>query len=202
MAYKSWVAGELLTSADVNGYLMKQTVIVCTSGTRPSSPPEGMTVYETDTDRYSCYNGTAWVTMGQMISSQFTPTLTAATTNPQMGTGAWANAKYTLWGGKWCTYRGTLRFGTTGTITAGSGQYLISLPVATGTSVGAGVDAMGAGLVFDNSASNVTQATYYVAGTGTTTMAAFANNAQVTSSSPWVWAASDYLSWTITYETA
>lgn len=36
-------------------------VFVCTSGTRPSAPAEGLTIYETDTDRVLTYNGTAWV---------------------------------------------------------------------------------------------------------------------------------------------
>ena len=39
---------------------MKQSVIVCTSGTRPAGPNEGMTIYETDTDRVQIYNGAAW----------------------------------------------------------------------------------------------------------------------------------------------
>lgn len=38
-----------------------QTVIVCTSGTRPSSPPEGMHIFETNTDLFARYNGTSWI---------------------------------------------------------------------------------------------------------------------------------------------
>jgi hypothetical protein len=57
----------LLVTGDVPGAstyfnpLLQQTIIPCTSGTRPSSPNEGMFVYETDTDKMSFYNGTAWV---------------------------------------------------------------------------------------------------------------------------------------------
>jgi hypothetical protein len=57
----------LLVTGDVPGAstyfnpLLQQTIIPCTSGTRPSSPTEGMFVYETDTDKLSFYNGTAWV---------------------------------------------------------------------------------------------------------------------------------------------
>lgn len=61
MAFKTFTAGSVLTAADVNDYLMEQVVIACTSGTRPGSPNEGMTIYETDTDRYAVHNGTDWV---------------------------------------------------------------------------------------------------------------------------------------------
>ena len=60
MAFKTFTAGSVLTAADVNDYLMKQTVIVCTSGTRPGSPNEGMTIFETDTNRLQIYTGSAW----------------------------------------------------------------------------------------------------------------------------------------------
>lgn len=49
-----------LSAADVNGYLMQQANIICTSATRPASPVEGMIVNETDTDRILRYSGTAW----------------------------------------------------------------------------------------------------------------------------------------------
>lgn len=55
MPFKTFVAGSVLTASDVNTYLAKQSVIVCTSTTRPSSPPEGMAVYETDTDKLLIY---------------------------------------------------------------------------------------------------------------------------------------------------
>lgn len=60
MAYKVFATEEVLASADVNTYLMRQGVIVCTSGTRPSSPNEGMTIYETDTDTYRTWDGSLW----------------------------------------------------------------------------------------------------------------------------------------------
>lgn len=63
MGYKLWGSGELLTSSDLNNYLSKQAVIVCTSGTRPASPPDGMMIRETDTDLLKTWNGAAWVTM-------------------------------------------------------------------------------------------------------------------------------------------
>jgi len=60
VAFKTFTVGEVATASDVNTYLMKQAVIVATSGTRPSSPPEGMTIYETDTDCLLSYDATTW----------------------------------------------------------------------------------------------------------------------------------------------
>lgn len=59
MAFKTFAPG-VLTSSDLNTYFMQQAVITCTSGARPSSPVEGMTIYETDTDRYATWSGSAW----------------------------------------------------------------------------------------------------------------------------------------------
>ncbi|MDF5755828.1 hypothetical protein [Spongiactinospora sp. TRM90649] len=61
MVFKTFNAGDVLTAADVNGYLMQQSVIVCTSGTRPGSPVTGMTILETDTGRYMLWDGSSWV---------------------------------------------------------------------------------------------------------------------------------------------
>lgn len=60
MAYKLWTTNEVLTSADVNAYLMRQAVVKCTSGTRPASPDDGMVIWETDTDQLKVWNGSAW----------------------------------------------------------------------------------------------------------------------------------------------
>lgn len=38
-------------------------ITVCTSTTRPSSPFDGQTIYETNTDNYMTWNGSAWVGM-------------------------------------------------------------------------------------------------------------------------------------------
>lgn len=38
-------------------------VFLCTSTTRPANPSEGFTVYETDTNVYSFWDGSAWVTV-------------------------------------------------------------------------------------------------------------------------------------------
>ena len=54
--YKQFVSGNVLTAAEVNSYLMKQAVIVCdSSGDYPTSPVEGMTVWNKATDSLLIY---------------------------------------------------------------------------------------------------------------------------------------------------
>jgi hypothetical protein len=59
MPFKTFTAGEILTAADTNTFLARQAVITCTSTTRPSSPPEGMVIHESDTDRLLVFSGGA-----------------------------------------------------------------------------------------------------------------------------------------------
>ena len=63
MAFKTFTDGVPLPEGDLNDYLMRQCVITTTSGARPSSPTEGMTIYETDTDKLLVYTTatTGWV---------------------------------------------------------------------------------------------------------------------------------------------
>ena len=60
MPFKTWSPGDVLTAADVNAYLMRQTKAVCTSGSRPSSPVTGQEIFETDTKQTNRWDGTAW----------------------------------------------------------------------------------------------------------------------------------------------
>lgn len=70
MAFKTFLDLATLPASDLNTYLMKQAVIVCASGTRPGSPVEGMTIYETDTDIYRVYDGSVWKATGHTIPHQ------------------------------------------------------------------------------------------------------------------------------------
>lgn len=50
-------------------------MIVCTSGTRPTSPYEGMQIYENDTDLMYIYNGSSWIVpyaLGRIASATIT----------------------------------------------------------------------------------------------------------------------------------
>lgn len=199
MPFKVFTNGSILTDTDLNDYLMEQAVIQCTSGTRPSSPNTGMTIYETNTNRYACYNGTAWVYMGQSITGTYTPTLTAATTNPNLGTGGGQNARYTLFGGNWCTIRGTIAYGTSGT-NGGSGQYFIALPFQVNSNIVGGVATNGCGII--RCASLLYPVVWYAAVSATTFSGVIPAGNLVASTAPGGWTANDYLSFTLTYETA
>lgn len=63
MAFKTFTDGAVLSDVDLNDYLMRQAVIKCTSGTRPSSPTHGMVIFETDTNRLRIHDGTDWSTV-------------------------------------------------------------------------------------------------------------------------------------------
>lgn len=62
---KTFNALDVLTAADVNGYLMDQTVMTFAGTAARASAiataSAGMTTYLTDTKRYETYTGTAWV---------------------------------------------------------------------------------------------------------------------------------------------
>lgn len=63
--------------------------------------------------------------------STYTPVLTGVTTNPNLGTGGSVSGRYTQVG-KLVTGNILVTFGTTG-VSAGSGAYLITLPVTAAT---------------------------------------------------------------------
>lgn len=75
MPFRTFVDAEILTAAFVNDYLMEQATIICDSGSRPSgagAPIEGMTIFETDTDRFLIYNGTSWIRVGTISQTGWT----------------------------------------------------------------------------------------------------------------------------------
>jgi hypothetical protein len=128
VAFKVFAAGEVLTAANVNDYLMEQVLIVCTSGTRPASPGEGWTIYETDTDRILTYDGSGWVIgleYGAWTDYSGSFTWAASGTQPAIGNGT-ISARYRR-GGKLVYYNFRITMGST--TTYGTGSYTFSLPV-------------------------------------------------------------------------
>jgi len=69
---KTFEANEVLTAADVNGYLMDQSVMrFATTSSRDTnipSPTEGMVVYIDADDSLLVYNGSAWVSITDGIT--------------------------------------------------------------------------------------------------------------------------------------
>lgn len=133
----------------------------------------------------------------------YTPALTATTTNPTLGTGAIQTGRYTQIG-KFCVVRAQVTMGTSGFV-AGSGSYLISLPVT--PQVGA-FSVVGTGWFFDSSATTYTPV---IARTNSTGLliefiypATWPNGAatNISATTPVVPAASDQLGFNITLEVA
>lgn len=71
---KTWATGDVLTANDINGYLMRQATVTCTSGTRPSSPVTGQPIYETDTKDIRVWDGAAWYCPASPDYTSYTPT--------------------------------------------------------------------------------------------------------------------------------
>lgn len=122
MAFKTFAPG-VLTSSDVNTFLMRQAVITCTSSTRPASPSEGMTIYETDTNLYAFYTGTAWQYVAEF--ELWTPTIAAASTGWALGNGTVAGFYGRV--GNYVIGRMRVVWGSTSTY--GASQLRFDLPV-------------------------------------------------------------------------
>lgn len=171
-------------------------VILCTSGTRPTTR-EGAVIYETDTDRMAKYTGSAWEYLaGSRIS--YTPTLTASTSNPTLGTGSSRFGWYSYIPGPCIVFSFHILFGSSG-VGAGSGGYSVSLPVTAGTPTAGGNLAIGSIMLADASAGTFKTGSIFLVNGATTCSMLAEGSALVNNGSPWVWAAGDYLSGTVTY---
>lgn len=196
----------LLNTGDVPGAasyfnpLVQQSVIPCTSGSRPTPSHEGMLIYETDTDRYKSWGGAAWLTLGQTVDGAYTPTLTAASVNPTIGSGSYVVGRFTLRNGIWCDVSFTVQFGSSGAV-AGTGQYFIALPFTTAADITNGVPYCGSAYLRDASGPAAAQGLVYAAPSAATCSLLTATTT-VTNAVPWTWANSDYISGSLTYRTA
>jgi hypothetical protein len=67
LGFKDFVTGEVLTAADVDGYLMQNIWVFANATARDAavtSPQEGNACYLKDTDAVMTYSGSAWVAVG------------------------------------------------------------------------------------------------------------------------------------------
>ena len=67
LGFKTFTTGEVLTAADVNGYLMQGVLVFATEAARNSaitSPQEGQFAFTKDTNTTWYYTGSAWVVSG------------------------------------------------------------------------------------------------------------------------------------------
>lgn len=129
----------------------------------------------------------------------YTPPLTATVTNPTIGssgqiqTGAYVRIGRTIIG--WAR----LKFGTVGPA-AGSGVYMVGLPVAASSSA-VNNASVGAGHLFDNSAA-ARQIQNSFCNTATTVLFIVEGFEIASDSVPWVWAAGDEIIVNFAYEAA
>lgn len=127
--------------------------------------------------------------------TDYTPTLTAATTNPTLGTGSSQNGRW-VQVGSLVVVQVSITFGTSGTA-AGSGAYYVSLPAAASSTA----PVLGSGDLRDDSTGSRRVASALV-GSSTSVTGLVTDDGQVSSSVPWTWAASDSLRLSLTYEAA
>jgi hypothetical protein len=67
LGFKTFTTGEVLTSADVNGYLMQGVLVFASAAARNAaitSPEEGQFAFTKDTNGLWYYDGAAWVASG------------------------------------------------------------------------------------------------------------------------------------------
>lgn len=118
-------------------------VFVCTSTTRPASPAEGQLIYETDTDLYQMWNGSAWREVyrdGAWVS--WTPVASYNGGGGSFGTGATATGFY-MRQGRTVYWRGQVATGTSPS--SGAGEVRITLPF---TPAGSGGNVVGSGWAY------------------------------------------------------
>lgn len=125
---KTWADGDAITAADLNGFVRDQWTTICTSGTRPSTTQTGRLIYETDTRRTLVWDGAAWAIVREDQWTTYTPTWTAATTNPTIGNGT-ISGRWRYTGPKTIDFDAWLVFGSTTTF--GSGLWRLSIPTGT-----------------------------------------------------------------------
>ena len=202
--YKPFTAASVLTSADVNDYLMEQSVMFFeTTAARDAAitaPEDGMVAYIASVGLF-VYDGATWVPAIRTAASiSYTPALTASTTDPSRGTGGFPEATgFYSQNGNIVTGYARVAAGNT-SVTAGSGTYRISLPVTCkmGTFTGRGV-VVGSAYYTDASAPTVNYVATAVATDGGT-YAIFRTVAGAIGSTLPGLANNDFIQFNFTYE--
>ena len=92
---KEWAADDVLSAADLEGYLMDQAVTIWANATARNSgilaPIEGQISYLQDTNLFQAYNGSAWVDQAS-LGGTATAALTAGTATYSVTSGTAVNA--------------------------------------------------------------------------------------------------------------
>lgn len=154
MPYTTNVAATTITAAWANANVRDQVVTPFASTSARNSaitaPIDGMVCTTTDTDTLWAYNGTAWVAVGGYGAwTSFTPAITQSS-----GVTATVSRSTYQRSGRMITW--TFSLVVTGTGTA-SNPIRVSIPVTAATSGFVGV---GAGLIYDSSATTTYAGTW------------------------------------------
>lgn len=133
----------------------------------------------------------------------YTPALTAATTNPSLGTSPTQIGSYTRVG-RQISGLATIVFGTTPS--AGSGEYRIGLPVTPRSTNSAGHNLIGHGMIFDSSVSALehVELSWFAPGPFALLFRQGASGTlwQIRHDNPWPWAQGDFIVLQFNYEAA
>jgi hypothetical protein len=198
-----------LASSITNGNITDQRTrsaalgawITCTSTTRPTSPLyEGLTIYETDTDKVYTYNGSAWVEVLRLGAwESWTPTVKWGATTHTPGA---FEGKFCRLAGRTILARLAFKVGTV----SGTGNITVTPPVTPAVYADAGIiqDYMlhvgyGAGITVPGG----TVASFFINYDGTTCyLRGSATNSAITHNAPVTWATGDEFHTTWHFEAA
>lgn len=163
--------------------------------------PTGHVLTSTDWDTYIADNMAAMFPNGTTYTG-YTPALTAATTNPTLGSGSTASGRYLRIGDQ-VHVQIYVEFGTSGT-NAGAGTYFVSVPVDIAADIDVGV-VVGSGFLVDSS--GPTRGPVAVQRVSTSTVRMLYDNDHtaaglVNATAPFAWSTSDVISLMLTYEAA
>lgn len=101
---KVWAADDVLTAADIMGYLMDQSVTIWSSATTRNagilSPIEGNVTYLQDVNQFQQWNGSAWIgfnaqTAGSATSASYATTSGTAVYATTSGTAVYSTTSGT-----------------------------------------------------------------------------------------------------------
>lgn len=191
MAFHSPTAGERYTAAQWADWVFRRVIADCTASTRPGSPVEGQSIFETDTDKLLTNDGSNWVELGKLNSwTQYTPTWTTTSTPPSLGNGTVTGRYHRMFGR---TYFVQFFLQAGSTTTFGSGSFQFTLP----SGIASVSNAPGSLYVSDTTGTPWIGVALCPASTVVTCFTNIATgdarSAAVSATSPFTWADADYL---------
>lgn len=166
----------------------------------PQTWTSGQIVTAADMNRDVRDNFNAAFPLGVDGWTAYTPSLTASSSNPTLGTGSTAAGVY-IRIGRLIIGNARVAFGTSGTA-AGTGTYRVSLPVTPRNYATTPPPVVGGGWIYDASANSLWLVSTYI-GTGTSYVELPVEaGLVVTEAAPFAWSTSDQITFNFMYEAA